>query len=125
MKRDPKKSVVIPSVDQYSPYKKIDVLVVQTVPDRVVVLEDMLKVAWVEVGRLKKKQETGKALESNEVRTLTGLMDAVTKLTKEQRESEKGWKPENMSDEEALEQLLQAAEAMKQKIKAKNKTKEG
>jgi hypothetical protein len=123
MKRYLPKNSIIPTVDS-SPYKKISASEVTTIPERSVVLEDMLKVAWVEVGRLKKKQEAGISLDAKEVRTLTGLIDAVTKLSKEQRETDKGWKPEDLSDEEALIQLGEAYDALKKKLESQ-KAKEG
>lgn len=124
MKRWPdKKTSVLPVVDN-SPYKKLSTSDIQVVPERSIVLEDMLQVAWVEVGRLKKKQSAGVSLDAKEVRTLTGLVESVTKLSKEQRENEKGFDPGSLTDEEYLEELKKATAALEKKIEAKN-AKEG
>ncbi len=125
MKRIPhnKPTSIMPKVESPT-YKPLSSADIRRVPERAIVMEDMLTVAWVEVGRLKKKQDNGLVLQMQEIRTLTGLMDAVTKLSKEQREAEKGLDPGNLTDEEYLDELLKAAEALKEKILAK-RAKEG
>lgn len=124
MKRFPKRQGILPTLENPQ-YKTVSANQIKIVPDRAVVLEDMLKVAWCEVGRLKKKQEAGLSLDSKEVRMLTGLIDAVTKLSKEQRDQDKEWQPEDLSDEEALLELEQAHKALKEKIENKKKAMEG
>ena len=122
MKRIPSKPTSVLPTRENTYFKPLSEVVV--VPERTVVLEDMLTVAWTEVGRLKAKQKNGLTLDAKEVRTLTGLIDAVTKLSKEQRESEKQFDAGNLSDEEYLEELGKAYDALEQKIKA-SKAKEG
>lgn len=121
MKRfPPKKTPLLPSVENTN-FKPVSANEVIQVPDRAVVLEDMLQVAWVEVGRLKARQKAGLTLNPNEIRILNGLIESVTKLAKEQREADKGFNPDNLTDEEALEQLGKAYEALRLKIEAKAK----
>lgn len=97
-------------------------------PDRSVILNDGFGLLWVEIGRLKARQQAGFVLEPGEMKMLVMLVDAAAKLSKEERENDKGFKPEDMTDEEYLEQLEGAVLALKEKINAKKantKPKEG
>jgi hypothetical protein len=120
MRRFPKGHPNNPLVATGNPqFKQLSKNEVVIVPDRAIVLEDALKVAWVELGRMKTKQQAGIVLSTAEVRTIAALADVVAKLSKEQREQEKGWNPEHLEDDEALAQLEAAAAALKEKMKAK------
>lgn len=89
------------------------------VPDRAVIINDAFGLLWVEIGRLKARQQAGFTLDLSELKMLVMLTDAAAKLSKEERENDKGFKPEDMTDEEYLAQLKDAVEALELKIEAK------
>lgn len=97
-------------------------------PDRSVIINDAFGLLWVEIGRLKARQQAGFPLTPQEMKLMVMLSDSAAKLSKEERENDKGFKPEDMTDEEYLAQLQDAVLALQEKINAKKantKPKEG